>query len=68
MIFRLSRDKRGPDRWLRLKVILFVAAAAVAVIGMASGVEWLVYVAIGLLLVGVAVRRLPRDLHERGQK
>lgn len=51
-------------RHLEWRVRLFGAGAILALVGMASGVEWLVNVAIGVLLVGFALRFVP----ERGDE
>lgn len=55
--FGLRRDRpAGPDIWLPLKMSLFVAGAATALVGMALERDWLVTVAIVLLALGVLLR------------
>ena len=56
--FRPSRDARGEDRFLKAKIALFSLGAAVALIGIAADTRWLINVAIGILLVGFALRFL----------
>jgi hypothetical protein len=56
MIFRPSRERRGDDRLLELKALLFVVGASVGVAGMISGRAWLVWIAIAVVAAGVAVR------------
>jgi hypothetical protein len=58
--FRPSRDKRGPDRFLNLKVAVFCLGAGIAFVGIIAQ-TWLINVAIGVLLIGVALRFLGRD-------
>ena len=62
MIFRPSRDKRGPDVFLAAKVGIFVLGAVVALIGIATDTSWVITLAIAILLVGFALRfAKPRD-------
>lgn len=51
-------------RHLEWRVRLFGAGAILALVGMVSGTEWLVNVAIGVLLLGFALRFVP----ERGEE
>ena len=60
VFFRASRDKRGPDRFLDLKIVIFVIGAAIAGVGIISARNWLIYIAIGVLVVGVALRFFDR--------
>lgn len=53
---RPSRERRGPDPYLAHKMLLFAAGAACAFAGIATEREWLVYVGIAVLLVGVLFR------------
>jgi hypothetical protein len=59
VIFRPSRDRRGPDRWLNVKVAIFCLGAGIALVGIASGKNWVVNLAIGVLAVGFLLRFLP---------
>ena len=61
MIFRPSRDRRGRDRWLNIKVAIFCLGAGIALVGIASGKNWVVNLAIGVLAIGFLMRFLPRD-------
>ena len=56
--FRPSREQRGDDRFLNAKVALFSLGAVVALIGIATDIGWLVNIAIGILIVGFALRFL----------
>ena len=55
-MFRASRQNRGPDRFLNLKIILFCLGAGMAMVGIISGISWIINVAIGVLLIGVILR------------
>jgi hypothetical protein len=61
VIFRPSRERRGPDRWLNVKVAIFCLGAGIALVGIASETKWVVNVAIGVLAIGFLMRFLPRD-------
>lgn len=58
-LFRPSRAQRGSDRWLRLKMAIFVVGAAVGIAGMATENDLLVGVGIIVLAAGVLLRLLP---------
>jgi hypothetical protein len=57
-LFHASRDTQGDDRFLRLKVIIFVIGAALGIAGMSSRRDWLVATAIGVLAIGIVLRVL----------
>ena len=59
MIFRPSREKRGSDPFLIAKIAIFVLGATVALIGIATNTDWVITVAIAILLVGFILRFLP---------
>ena len=59
--FRPSREKRGPDRFLNLKVAIFSLGAGTALVGILSNRNWVINVAIGILLIGVILRFVGRD-------
>ncbi len=59
-LFRASRERSGPDRYLRLKAVIFLIGAAVGLVGMAVGNDWLVGIGIAVLAAGVALRLLSR--------
>lgn len=58
MIFRPSRTTRD-DRFLDQKLLIFSVGAVCAVAGIAIDVSWLIYAAIGVLLIGLLLRLLP---------
>jgi hypothetical protein len=60
MIFRPDRDRRGVDRDLDVKMLIFVVGAALGIAGMARGIDWLVYAAIVVLGLGALLRLLSR--------
>lgn len=60
MIF-LSRRRRGPGRFLDLKVQLFFAGAAVLLLGMALERDALVGFAVVILAAGFALRFFERE-------
>lgn len=59
MLIFVDRTRRGPDPWVEWKVGLFLLGAVLGLVGMALGRSWLVLTAIGVLLVGVALKFLP---------
>jgi hypothetical protein len=60
-LFRASRKKTGPDRFLNAKIAIFCLGAGIAAVGIITERGWLVNVAIGVLLIGVALRFVGRD-------
>ena len=67
-MFRASRDKRGPDVFLAAKVGIFCIGAVIALIGIATDTDWVITLAIAVLLVGFALRFVrPRDTEDEGQ-
>jgi multisubunit Na+/H+ antiporter MnhF subunit len=59
--FRPDRGRRGEDRLLGEKMMVFMLGAAIAIGGIATDRDWLVYVALGLLVLGLAMRFVGRD-------
>ena len=57
----------GPDRLLGWKLALFFLGAGFLVAGMATGREWAVGVAIGVLAAGLLLRFLPRRGGDGGE-
>ena len=53
--------KHGPDRWLTLKMALVGLAAAAFLFGVRLDLTWPVWVAVGLLVVGFALRFLRHE-------
>ena len=60
MIFRPSRERRGPDRWLSAKVAIFCLGAGIALVGVASERNWVINLAIAVLAIGFLMRFLGR--------
>lgn len=58
----VRRGAGGPGHHLQVRLILFVIGATLAVAGMAMEQEWLMNVAIAVLIVGFVLRFVP----ERG--
>ena len=58
-MIRPSRERKGEDRFMVWKVRLFVAAAALALVGMGMSLSWLVWAGVGVLVVGLVLRFLP---------
>jgi len=54
--FRVSRERRGPDPHLNIKIAIFSVGAALALVGMALENRWFIYSAIGVLAIGVLLR------------
>ncbi|HSJ07705.1 MAG TPA: hypothetical protein VK936_13460 [Longimicrobiales bacterium] len=54
--FRPDRTRRGDDHYLGHKMLLFVAGAVLAMVGMAAGQDLLVYLAMAVLAVGIILR------------
>lgn len=59
MVFRPTREPRGSDRWLGLKITLLVLGGAIGLAGMATERDVWVGVGAFVLLLGVFVRLLP---------
>ena len=64
-MFFSSRQARGPDHFLQWKVRLFLAGAALALIGIGLDSSALVGLAILVLVAGIVLRFLPTDRGER---
>lgn len=58
--FRASRERRGPDPHLNIKIAIFVIGAALGLAGIALNQRWFVYAAIGVLAVGVILRAIDK--------
>src|SRR5690606_38738458 len=58
-LFRPDRTRRGPDRFLKLKMMIFAVGAAVAFAGIAYDRRPLLLLAIAILAVGVLLRLIP---------
>jgi hypothetical protein len=59
--FRPDRRRRGEDRLLGQKMLVFVLGAVIAMAGLATERDWLIYVALVLLLLGLAMRFAGRE-------
>ncbi len=55
-----SRSRRGPDRFYRLKLALFVLAGALILLGVRLENTWVIWSAVGVLLLAVGLRVLGR--------
>jgi hypothetical protein len=55
MVF-VSRSRGGPDRFFRIKLILFVAAGVLIVLGVRLETSSLIWGAVGMLLIAVGLR------------
>ena len=60
-IFRPDRDRKGPDPALDHKFLFFVWGPVLAPVGMSSGNRLIVYLAIGVLFVGMVLRFVHRE-------
>jgi hypothetical protein len=67
MVF-ISRKRCGPDRWLKLKVALLGLAAAAFLLAVRLERRWLVWVAVGLVLVGFLLRFAPANARDGGAR
>jgi hypothetical protein len=56
MVFFRRTTPDAPDPWLTAKVVVFTLGAALALVGMATGTDWLVGAAAVVLVAGVALR------------
>ena len=63
-LFRPSRSPTGTGM-LRHRMTIFVIGAMVALAGIASGTSWIIYIAVGILAVGVVLRLAQR--HGQGE-
>jgi hypothetical protein len=59
-MIRPSREDYGPDPGLNWKVGIFFLGALMAFVGMWMEARWLVGVAIAVLVLGMALRFIPR--------
>jgi hypothetical protein len=59
-MIRIDRSRRSDDIWLGQKMIFFVVGAALGVGGMVTGQEWLIWVAVAVLVLGFLLRVLGR--------
>jgi hypothetical protein len=56
-LFRPSRERTAHDpETVKHRMTIFVIGAVVAVAGMASGTSWIIYIAVGILAIGVLLR------------
>ena len=56
----MRRGRGGPDRFLHWKVALFFLGAGFFLAGAATGTDWAVAAAAGVLALGLVLRFLPR--------
>lgn len=57
---RIRRDRRGPDRYLNVRLALFFLASGTWLAGVLSGREWLTGMAIGVLALAILLGWLGR--------
>jgi len=56
-LFRPTRERTGHDPdTVGHRMTIFVIGAIVALAGIASGTSWIIYIAVGILAVGVILR------------
>jgi hypothetical protein len=60
LLFRASRDSRRADRWLDLRLASFFTGAVIAMAGIMLDSGWLVYIAVGVLVIGMILGLLAR--------
>jgi hypothetical protein len=56
--FRVDRTRREEDRFLGQKLLVFVLGAVAGLAGMATSTDWLIYLAVLLLAVGLVLRAI----------
>lgn len=61
--FRLDRKRREHDRYVTHRMVIFVTGAAFGLAGIATEREWLVYIGIAVLLVGMLLRLAAQRRH-----
>lgn len=66
--FRPDRTRRGEDHYLGHKMLIFVAGAVLAMVGMAAGQDVLVYLAVAVLAVGLVLRLASRRRAHRADE
>jgi hypothetical protein len=59
-MFLPTRGRPGYDRWLRLRLALFVIGTGFVLAGMRAERRWAVWLGIGVLLVAVVIRLVTR--------
>jgi hypothetical protein len=56
-LFRPTRDPSGHNpETVNHRMTIFTIGAVVAVAGIASGTSWIIYIAVGILAVGLILR------------
>ena len=63
MVF-INRSRRGPDRFLSWKLMLFFVSGLLIYFGIRLELRWVLWVAILLLLVAVGLRLFPAKNRE----
>ncbi len=58
LIIFLSRSRTGEDRYLRARTALMCAGAGLGLGGMVLEINWLIWLALAILLAGVALRHV----------
>jgi hypothetical protein len=64
VLFRPRRGDTGPDRSLDHRMLLFAIGAALALVGIAFDLGWLVYIAIATLAAGAILGIIRQRRHD----
>lgn len=59
----ISREPTGPDKFLPWKAATLVAGIVLILVANRWGIGWLIWVAIGVLMVGFVLRFMPQSTH-----
>lgn len=65
-MFFPSRERKGPDPYYPAKLVLFIVGTGLLLTGVRLERDWMIYVAIGVLVVAGLLRFLPRGSEDRG--
>lgn len=58
LIVFLNRSRTGEDRYLRARAALMCAGAGLGLAGMVLDIAWMIWLALAILLAGVALRHV----------
>jgi hypothetical protein len=56
MFMASRRERTGNERFFAIRVVIFSLGAALGIAGMLSEIDWLVWIAIGVLVIGIVLR------------
>jgi hypothetical protein len=70
LIIFLNRSRTAEDRYLRARTALMCVGAGLGLGGMLLDIAWLIWLALAILLAGVALRlvRPPGEGEDQGEK